>query len=113
MSDEELETLKRKKAQQMVADQQATQARLAQEQAAKQDFEVRKQALLRQILTPEARERLNSLRMTRPDFVDQVEMQLIALLQSGQLQNAITDEQLRVLLARLAPRRREITITRK
>jgi programmed cell death protein 5 len=66
-----------------------------------------------QILTPEARSRLANLKLTKPEFVEQIELQLIQLAQSGRLQGKVTDEQLKVLLKQLSGQKRDINITRK
>ncbi len=66
-----------------------------------------------QILTPEARSRLANLRLTKPEFVDQIEIQLIQLAQSGRMKGKITDEQLKVLLKQLSGQKRDINITRR
>ena len=74
----------------------------AQEQA-RQQAEAQKQALLRQYLTDGARQRLNSVRMSRPDFADQVEQQLVAVAQSGRLGEKIDEAQMKDLLREMAP----------
>ena len=66
-----------------------------------------------QILTPEARSRLANIRLTRPEFVDQIELQLIQLAQMGRVKAKITDEQLKELLKKLAGQKRDINITWK
>jgi programmed cell death protein 5 len=59
------------------------------------------EALLRQILTPEARERLYNLRLVKPDLARALEEQLVLLAQSGRVPIPITDEFLKKILAEL------------
>ena len=112
--DNELEEIRRRRLAQM-QDQKGQmspeQAAYQQEQA-KSEMEARKQEILRKILTPEARERLTTLRMSRPALVEQLEMQLISLVQSGRIQNMIDDEQLKQLLTQVQPPKRETSIKR-
>jgi len=108
MSEEEIEELRRRKLL-------ALQRRLAQEQQRiqmEQQIEVQKQAALRKILTPEARQRLTNLKMVKPDFAEQLELQLIQLAQQGKVNIPVTDEQLKEILMRLQSHRREIKIRR-
>ncbi|MCL2863147.1 MAG: DNA-binding protein [Methanimicrococcus sp.] len=112
--DNELEEIRRRKLAQMQeqkAQMNPEQAAYQQEQA-KSEMEARKQELLRKIMTPEARERLTTLRMSRPALVEQLEIQLISLVQSGRLQNMIDDEQLKQLLTQVQPPKRETSIKR-
>ena len=74
----------------------------AQEEAQAQ-ADAQKQAILRQALTDGARKRLNSVRMSKPDFADQVEQQLLALAQSGRLGDRIDEDQMRQLLSEMSP----------
>jgi programmed cell death protein 5 len=109
MSDEELEELRRRRLsalQRQAADEQ----RGAQ---AEQQMEQQKQALLRSILTPEARQRLANLKMVRPEFTEQLELQLIQLAQQGKIPVPLADEQLKKILIQLQGRKRETTITRR
>ncbi|AEG18859.1 MAG: DNA-binding protein [Methanobacterium paludis] len=111
MSD--IEELRRKRMQQLQqqASQQAGQAE-SQEQM-RMEVEAQKRQVMVQILTPEARGRLANLRLTKPEFVDQVELQLIQLAQMGRIKSKITDDQLKVLLKKLVGQKREMKITRK
>ena len=108
MSEEELDSLRRRRMlelqQRMVDEQKQAQAQ--------QQLEGQKQALLRRILTPEARSRLTNLNMVKPEFTQQLELQLIQLAQQGRIAIPITDEQLKELLVRLQSGRRDYTIRR-
>ena len=96
---------------QQAQQQQAVQQ--AQQQEAQAQFEAQKKQILGQILTPETRNRLANLRLTKPELVNQIELQLIQSAQAGSLRGKVTDEQLKVLLKQIAGQKREIKITRK
>jgi programmed cell death protein 5 len=108
MSEDELEELRRRKLS-------ALQRQLAEEQRKaqmQQQLEMEKQALLRNILTPEARQRLSNLKMVKPEFTDQLELQLIQLAQQGKLPIPLSDEQLKRILIQLQSHKRETKIRR-
>jgi programmed cell death protein 5 len=108
MSDDELEEIRRRKLLEL-------QHRVGEEQRnvqAQQQLEMQKQALLRSILTPEARQRLANLRMVRPEFTSQFELQLIQLAQQGKIPIPLTDKQLKQILIQIQPRKRETKIRR-
>ncbi|MCW4023055.1 MAG: DNA-binding protein [Candidatus Bathyarchaeota archaeon] len=108
LSEDELESLRKRR---MLELQQRMQAEEQQAQA-QQNLESQKQALLRRILTPEARSRLTNLNMVKPEFTQQLEIQLIQLAQAGRVKLPITDDQLKELLVRLQSGKRDYTIRR-
>ncbi|MGE5575215.1 MAG: DNA-binding protein [Ignavibacteria bacterium] len=108
MSDDELEQIRKRKVlsmQHRVSDEQ----RQAQ---AEQQYEAQKEALLSKILSPEARQRLNNLKMVRKDFAENIEMQLIEMAQTGKLPIPLSDAQLKQILVQLQSRKRETKIRR-
>ncbi|HEV2119859.1 MAG TPA: DNA-binding protein [Candidatus Bathyarchaeia archaeon] len=107
-TDEELEALRRRR----MADMQRQAYDEQRRSQAQQQVERQKQSIIRQILTPEARQRLANIRMVKPEFAEELEMQLIQLAQSGRLQTQITDEQLKKTLVQLQSQKKEIKIRR-
>ena len=83
------------------------------EDTQQKEFEDQKKQALRVILTDDARERLGRIKAARPEMAENLENQLIMLAQSGRLKNKINDEQLRELLMKLLPKKRDITIRRR
>ena len=109
MGDDELSELRKRRMAQM--QQQAGDQQEELERQQKQKSQI--QMLLMQVLEPDARERLNTIKLTKPEFAASVEQQLVSLAQSGRLKNKITDTQLKELLRQLAPARRDYSITRR
>lgn len=109
MDDDELEKIREQKRRELEerGDQQQAQ------EEAQQRREAQKKALLRKALEPEARERLNAIKMAKPQFGEQVERQLVALAQGGRVQGKIDDEQMKKLLKQLQPSDNDINIRRR
>lgn len=108
MTEKELEELRKRKLLEL-------QRQIAEENKSaevQQQLEMQKQALLRSILTSEARQRLTNLKMVKPEFTAQLELQLIQLAQQGKLPIPLADEQLKQILIQLQGRRRETKIRR-
>jgi programmed cell death protein 5 len=105
---EELELIRKRKLAQL-------QKALVEEQKKaelKRQFELKKQEILRQILTVEARQRLTNIKMVKPEFAEQLELQLIQIAQTGRIPLPINDEQLKMILARIQSQRKEFKIKR-
>ena len=109
VEDEELEAIRRRRM--LEIQQQMQQQTVAEAQA--QQVAAQRQAVLRQILTPEARERLGRIELAYPEVAESVESQLIALAQSGRVQSQIDDRTLQDILRRVVPKKREIKIERR
>ncbi|CCC81247.1 DNA-binding protein [Thermoproteus tenax] len=92
-NDEELERLREKKLREL--QEQAEARRRAEELAAQ------RRLALKRILTPEAMARLDNLRIVRPELVEALEQQLLALASSGRVKLPITDEDLKQILAQI------------
>ncbi len=109
MDDEELDAIRRRK----LAEYNQAQDQAAANAQARENVLAQRQLILRQILTPEARERLGRIELAYPELTESIESQLIALAQSGRVQRVIDDETLRQILTRLIPKKREIKIERR
>ncbi|PSP95699.1 DNA-binding protein [Halobacteriales archaeon QS_4_62_28] len=110
--DERIEELREKKMEQLKEQQQGQGDEEARE-AAKQKQEAQKKAVLRQNLTDEARKRLNTLKMSKPQRGEQIEQQIVSLAQSGRIQEKIDDEKMKQLLKELTPDSQSFDIRRR
>jgi len=108
MGDDELAEIRRQRMMQMQQQQMAEQDQIQRQQ----QMQAQIQSVLMQVMEPEARERLNTIRLTKPEFAASVEQQIVSLAQSGRLRNKITDEQLRQLLTQIVPQKKEFNIRR-
>jgi programmed cell death protein 5 len=105
-NEDDIEELRQKKMEQLQEQaQQGGQGGVDEEELQRQQeqAEAQKQAVLRQHLTDGARKRLNTVKMSKPEFGEQVEQQVVALAQSGRLGDRIDEEQMKSLLKELQP----------
>jgi programmed cell death protein 5 len=109
MGDDELAEIRRRRMAQM----QQQQSDQSEELERQRQVETQIHMVLMQIMEPDARERLNTIKITKPDFAKAVEQQLVLLAQSGRLKSKITDQQLKELLLQLTPKKKEFRISRK
>jgi len=71
-----------------------------------EQINAQKEIMLKQILSSEARLRLNNVKMVKPELANLVENYLIGLSTQGKTQGQITDDQLKqVLLSAQQPKR--------
>ncbi|MCE5338726.1 MAG: DNA-binding protein [Methanomicrobiaceae archaeon] len=113
MVDDELAELRRRKMEQQLQRQAMNQQAMEDEAERQRQIDSQVRVALMEILEPEARERLNTIKLTRPEFAKAVEQQLVMLAQSGRVRQRITDDQLKGLLTQLTPSKKEFRITRK
>ncbi|WP_336343623.1 DNA-binding protein [Halalkalicoccus ordinarius] len=114
--DERLEELRQKKLEQLQEQQEGAgseEARAQAQEQQQQQADAQKKAMLRKHLTDGARQRLNSVRMSKPDFADQVERQILGLAQSGRIQGKIDEEKMKQLLRELTPDSQSYDIRRR
>lgn len=107
---DELEEIKRRKLLEMQRQKELEE--LKRQEELRRQYEAQKQAILRTILEPEARERLGRLKLAHPEIAEAVETQLVYLAQAGKIQGRISDNMLVEILKRVQ-KKRETKIVRK
>lgn len=113
--DERLQKLREQKMQELQdkAGQQGGGRDEAAQEAARERAEAQQDALLKQHLTDGARQRLNAVEMSKPEFAEKVKKQVTALAQSGRLQDRIDEDQMKSLLKELQPESKSFNIRRR
>ena len=71
-----------------------------------------KDILLKQLLSSEARLRLNNVKMVKPELANMVENYLLGLASQGRTQGQITDEQLKQILLSAQQPKKDFKINR-
>jgi programmed cell death protein 5 len=111
-TDEELEELRKEKMEQL-QERQGGDGRGEAAEAQRQQAEAQKKAVLRKALTDGARKRLNTVKMSKPEFGEKVEQQIVALAQSGRLNGKIDEEKMKELLQEMKPESKSFDIQRR
>ena len=115
MSDnqDDLDKLREEKMEELRERKQSQEGDAEAQQARQQEAEAQKKAVLRQHLTDGARKRLNSVKMSKPDFGEQAEQQILALAQRGQINGKIDEEKMKALLKELKPDSKSFNVRRR
>jgi programmed cell death protein 5 len=110
-TDEELQELREEKMEQLKERQGDGEAEAA--EAQRQQADAQKKAMLRKALTDGARKRLNTVQMSKPQFGEKVEQQIVALAQSGRLNGKIDEDKMKELLQEMKPESKSFDIQRR
>ena len=76
------------------------------------ELKAQKEMMLKQILSPDARLRLNNIRMVKPDLANLVETYLLNLSGQGKITGQISDDQLKQILSSTQQPKRDFKINR-
>ena len=77
-----------------------------------EEFNAQKENILKQILTSEARMRLNNIKMVKPELSNLVEQYLIGMASQGKMRSQINDDQLKQILLSIQQPKRDFKINR-
>ncbi|WP_456482367.1 DNA-binding protein [Methanopyrus sp.] len=103
MTDPELERIRRKKMMELQRKLEESREKKAEEERERKALEeAQRRAMLRRILTPEARERLARVRLARPQLAQAVENYLLQLAQTNQLKGKVDEDQLKKILKQVS-----------
>ena len=75
-------------------------------------LKAQKEMMLKQVLSSDARLRLNNVRMVKPDLADLVENYILNLSVQGKISGQISDEQLKQILASAQQPKRDFKFNR-
>ena len=78
-----------------------------------EEFKVQKENILKQILSSEARMRLNNIKMVKPELSSMVEQYLIGMATQGKVRSTINDDQLKQILLSIQQPKRDFKINRR
>ena len=75
-------------------------------------LKAQKEMMLKQVLSSDARLRLNNVRMVKPDLADLVENYILNLTAQGKITGQISDEQLKQILSSTQQPKRDFKFNR-
>ena len=75
-------------------------------------LKAQKEMMLKQVLSSEARLRLNNVRMVKPDLADLVENYILNLTVQGKISGQISDDQLKQILLSVQQPKRDFKFNR-
>ena len=75
-------------------------------------LKAQKEIMLKQVLSSDARLRLNNVRMVKPELADLVENYILNLSVQGKISGQISDEQLKQILSSAQQPKRDFKISR-
>jgi programmed cell death protein 5 len=108
MSD--LDEIRQKRMRELMSQRQPSMQEAYQEQMRAQEVESQIRHIMRQIMSPEAQQRMSNIRLAKPEFARQVEILLIQLYQAGRLKS-LNDAQLKELLGKISSGKHDSKIT--
>ncbi len=82
-------------------------------EAKEAETNAQKEIILKQILSSEARFRLNNVKMVKPDVANTVENYLISLASQGKIKPPVTDDQLKQILLSIQQPKHDFKINRR
>jgi len=104
--DERLDELREKRREQLKQQAGQEEGDAEAQQAAQERAEAQQEAMLKQHLTDGARQRLNAVEMSKPQFAEQAKKQVLAVAQSGRIDGKIDEDQMKRLDSGFNVRRR-------
>ena len=78
-----------------------------------EEFNSQKENILKQILSSEARMRLNNIKMVKPELSSHIEQYLLGMASQGKVRSPLTDDQLKQILLSIQQPKRDFKINRR
>ncbi|MDH3278204.1 MAG: DNA-binding protein [Nitrosopumilus sp.] len=78
-----------------------------------EEFNAQKENILKQVLSSEARLRLNNIKMVKPELSNHIEQYLIGMASQGKIRSPLTDDQLKQILLSIQQPKRDFKINRR